>query len=363
MISRILIIGGYGNFGSFIARRLAQEPDLEIIIAGRSADKAKALATTINAEWAALDIEKNIDDSLQSLQPTIVIHTSGPFQERGYDVAAACIRHKCHYIDLADGREFVANITTLDSAAKQASILVASGASSVPCLTTAIIDCYRGEFQQLDAVDYGIATAQRTNAGLATTAAILGYAGKAFITTIDGKDKKIYGWQNLKARKYPELGWRLLSNCDIPDLGLFPARYPGLHTVRFRAGLEVPLLHLGLWALSWLVRIKLVRNLSSLAPALYKAAPYFNFLGSDRSAFHMEMCGRGKDGEKKRLTFYILTGSGHGPNIPCIPAILLAQALVRGTLKQTGAAPCVDMIDLESYLKELHAYDIKWLLQ
>jgi len=29
MIKRILIIGGYGNFGRFIARRLAHEADLQ----------------------------------------------------------------------------------------------------------------------------------------------------------------------------------------------------------------------------------------------------------------------------------------------------------------------------------------------
>ena len=43
-MTRILVIGGYGNFGSFISRRLAREPDVTLIIAGRSGDKAKALA-------------------------------------------------------------------------------------------------------------------------------------------------------------------------------------------------------------------------------------------------------------------------------------------------------------------------------
>ncbi len=363
MTVRVLIIGGYGNFGSFIARRLAQETDIKVIIAGRSGEKAKALAETINAGWTALDIEKNLDESLKAIKPNIVIHTSGPFQERGYEVAQACIRNKCHYIDLADGREFVANITNLDNAAKEASVLLISGTSSVPCLTAAIIDRYKGEFQRLDSVDYGIATAQRTNAGLATTAAILGYAGKPFTTEVDGKTQTVYGWQGLKARRYPELGWRLLGNCDIPDLGIFPSRYPDLKTIRFQAGLEVPLLHMGLWMMSWFVRLKLVKNLRSLAPALYKVAPLFDIFGTARSAFHMEMKGLGTDGKKKVLTFYILTDSGHGPNIPCIPSILLVQRLARGEIAKTGAVPCLDIIDLDSYLSALKAYDITWQIQ
>jgi len=31
----------------------------------------------------------------------------------------------------------------------------------------------------------------------------------------------------------PSLGWRLFGNCDIPDLTLFPARYPTLRSMRF----------------------------------------------------------------------------------------------------------------------------------
>lgn len=358
MTARVLIIGGYGNFGSFIARRLSQEPDIKVIVAGRSEEKAKAFAKTLNTEWAVLDIQKDIDSGLTAIEPDIVIHTSGPFQGQGYDVAEACIRQKCHYIDLADGREFVDNIGKLDRPAKDAGVLVVSGASSVPCLTAAIIDKYKGEFQKLESVDYAIATAQRTNAGMATTAAILGYAGKPFTTKIDGEMKTIYGWQGLRARKYPELGWRLLANCDIPDLSLFSQRYPALKTIRFRAGLEVPLLHMGLWALSWLVRTGLVKTLRPLAPMFFQIAPFFNIFGSDRSAFHMEMQGTGPDGKEKTVIFYILTGSGHGPNIPCIPCILLAQRLACGQIPQTGATPCIDIIDLESYLDALKKYDI-----
>ena len=40
MIKRVLIIGGYGNFGSFITESLAKEANIQVIIAGRSLQKA-----------------------------------------------------------------------------------------------------------------------------------------------------------------------------------------------------------------------------------------------------------------------------------------------------------------------------------
>ncbi len=162
--------------------------------------------------------------------------------------------HGVHYIDIADGRSFVEGITSLDENAKKQNILVISGASSVPCLTAALVDHYKNEFETLESLDYGITTAQKTARGLATTAAILGYTGKPFQTIINDRQATIYGWQGLRVRKYSKQGWKLLSYCDVPDLVLFPKRYPELKTLRFYAGLEIAFVHFALWSCSWLVR-------------------------------------------------------------------------------------------------------------
>ena len=52
MVARVLIIGGYGNFGSYIARRLAADEAICLLIGGRSAAKAKAFATSLDASAA-----------------------------------------------------------------------------------------------------------------------------------------------------------------------------------------------------------------------------------------------------------------------------------------------------------------------
>ena len=84
MTQRVLIIGGYGNFGSFIAKTLARETNLQMIVAGRSLAKAEQFVTELDAahtaEAIALDISSDITGALQSINPNIVIHTSGPFQ-------------------------------------------------------------------------------------------------------------------------------------------------------------------------------------------------------------------------------------------------------------------------------------------
>lgn len=364
MIKHVLIIGGYGNFGSFISKTLAREQNVQVIIAGRSLKKAKKLAGEIDAinepKAMALNIDKGIGTSLSVIKPDIVIHTSGPFQTQGYDVAKACIASGAHYIDLADGRDFVEGIIDLDEMAKKRGLLIISGASSVPCLTSALVDHYENEFERLDTLDYGITTAQKTARGIATTAAILGYTGKPIKTLINGKQQNIYGWQTLHAHKYKGLGWRLLGNCDVPDLALFPKRYPELKTIRFYAGLEISFIHITLWVLSWLVRIGLIKNLQAMAPLLLRISLLFDWLGTENSAFHMKLSGKGKDGAKKSITFQLTARSGDGPYIPSMPAILMARKLVNDEICDRGAYPCVGFITRDEYLDALSDMDISW---
>jgi saccharopine dehydrogenase-like NADP-dependent oxidoreductase len=364
MTTRILIIGGYGNFGQFIAGKLAREEAIQLIIAGRDEKKAKACAASLSAihpvEAYRLDVNDKLSTSLAMINPDAVIYTSGPYQGQSYHVAATCIAQGCHYIDLADARDFVANITTLDAAAKEKGVLICSGASSVPCLTAAVIDHYTPHFAKLETLEYAIATAQLTNRGLATTSAALSYAGKPFQTLIDGRMQNVYGWLDLKFRKFWELGFRPMGSCDIPDLAIFPKRYPQLHTMRFRGGLELKLLHVILWLLSWMVRLRLLPSLQPAAKLMLHISFLFDCIGKDNSGFYMSLGGKDRDGQEKQITFEIVAKHGDGALIPSMPSIILAKKLASGHLTRTGATPCIDMVTLEEYLEELKGLDIRW---
>lgn len=362
MVARVLIIGGYGNFGSYIANSLSRDHDIQLLIGGRSLEKAQRflneLPTANPAEAHAIDIAGDVRSALVRINPHIVIHTTGPFQSQDYRVAQACITHGCHYLDLADARDFVANISKFDQSAKAQGVLVVSGASSVPCLTAAVIDHYLPGFAHLDSMDYGISAAQQTNRGLATTSAILSYVGKPFDTLRSGQMQRVFGWQDTHSEHYPELGRRWFGNCDIPDLTLFPARYSQLQSIRFAAGHELAILHAGTWLLSWAVRLGLIRSLSPHAPALLRLAFLFDWLGTSRSGFHMYLSGTGHDDQPRTARFFLIARSGHGPYIPCMPAILLARKLAGGQLERRGAMPCLDLITLDEYLAALHGLDI-----
>jgi hypothetical protein len=367
MTARILILGGYGNFGSYIARRLAADPKIALVIAGRSYDKARTLVAALEAanpaEALALDVAGDIEGALGAARPDLVIHTVGPFQGQSYRVAEACIAVGAHYLDLADARGFVTGIGVLDPAARAAGVAVIAGASSVPALSAAIVDHYRERFARLRSLDYGISTAEQGSRGLATACSVLSYVGKPIRMLRDGRWVERTGWQDLHAEGYPELGRRWFGDCEIPDLDLFPERWPELDTVRFCAGHEVAALHLGTWVMSWLVRWHLLPRLSRFAPFLLAASRLFDWASSGRSGLHMILKGEDAAGGAKEVRFYLIARSGDGPYVPCIPSILLAKRLAAGEAIAPGARPCLDLIDLDQYLGALEGLDISTVVE
>ncbi len=357
LASPVLILGGYGNFGKRTATAL-NGYRVPVILAGRNRAKGEALAATLPlARATVVDIHRDLDACLAREKPSVVVHTSGPFQGAGYAVARACIGAGVHYVDLADGRAFVRDFPELDAEARAAGVTAISGASTVPGLASAVIEHFRPDFATLDTVDFGISPGQKAERGLATTRGILSYAGKRLAPFAGHPDA--YGWMDNRSQVYPELGRRWFANCDIPDLDLLPPAY-GLISIRFGAGMDLPLLHFGLWGLAGLVRLGVPLDLPRFAGPLLAASNLFNIFGSDAGGMHMILSGTGPDGQKLTKTWFIVAGNGDGPQIPTVPAILLARRLYeKDPSLAAGAYPCVGLVSLEDYLEALKPFNIK----
>ena len=162
---KVLVIGGYGVFGGRLVQLLEDEPRLNLLVAGRSAARADAFVRsrgTTAAELApvAFDRDGNIADRLAAIRPDIVVDASGPFQSYGddrYRVVQACVTQRVHYLDLADGSDFVAGIGAFDAQAKSAGIYVLSGVSSFPVLTAAAVRRLSAGMTAVTAIRGGIA--------------------------------------------------------------------------------------------------------------------------------------------------------------------------------------------------------------
>jgi saccharopine dehydrogenase-like NADP-dependent oxidoreductase len=361
---RVLVLGAYGAFGARVAERLAGQPAIELIVAGRSLPRAEAIARRLsegrgaNVIPACMDAADISTDQLARKQANLLINASGPYQRQDYRLARACIAAQVHYVDLADARGFVAGIGTLDEEARRAGVLVVSGASTVPALSAAVIDAYLQQFARLECVRIVISPGNSFDPGLATTQSILGTLGRPFAVPAGGGTATLHGWQGLQRRHIAGLGGRWLGACDTPDLELFPRRYPGLRSVQVFAALEVGAFHLGLWGLSWMVRAGLLRRPEWLAAPLLAVKRAMRVLGSDVGGMAVTLEGASASGGRKRIEWRLIARHGHGPFIPAMPSVILAKRLLAGALTTRGAMPCLGLFTLDEFMAEVADLDI-----
>lgn len=357
-----MVLGGYGNFGRRIVSALVGEPDARVFVCGRDIKQAQAVARDAGGSAQPLHIDAHASDfadRLREVEAQLVIHTAGPFQGQNHSIPRACIAARAHYIDLADARAYVCGIKALDEKAKRNDTLVVSGASSVPALSSAVIDALRAQFSSIESIDHGITSGARPP-GRATMDGVLAYAGKPFLQWHDGNWRQVYGWQDLARRHYPEpIQGRWIANCDVPDLELFPERYRPVRSVQFRAGVGPATNMIGLWLASWLVRLGLLASLQRWVPALHRTATALARYGSRCSAMHVSVRGFGLNGDPAVRSWFLIADQDHGPFIPCFPAIALARKLLRDEISARGAMPCMGLLSVEEILSVGAGLDLR----
>ena len=157
--------------------------------------------------------------------------------------------HAVRIVTFGDSTTATARDWAPDVYKRQAGCFAITGASTLPALSSAVVDDLKQSLAQLRVIDIVIAPGQRAPRGAATVAGVLGYAGQPFLWWREGSWRSAYGWQELQ-RAHLSFGSRWAAACDVPDLALLPARYPGVQTVSFRAALEVSLQHYALWLLA-----------------------------------------------------------------------------------------------------------------
>ena len=202
----------------------------------------------------------------------------------------------------------------------------------------------------------------------------------------DGTYKEVIGWQELQLSKigdfHPKMKnqKRWLSAVDVPDLELLPkhiasvtnsSRYP---IIEFRAGLENPMMHLGLWSISFLAREGLIKNLAKRAKflkALSETKPFYEWIGSDTAGMFIKLEGWSEPRQKNiKVIWRLYAGSGEGVQIPATAAVLLTEKFIEKKLEnknnkqstnflKIGAYPCLSLVSKEEFMSQFKLYDIE----
>lgn len=360
---KTLVLGGYGNFGARICRALAGDPAVELMVGGRDESRATALADALGSgargiaiDWAA----GNFADVLRGLGVELLIHVAGPFQGQDYSVARTAARVGAHYIDLADGRRFVCDFpAALDADFRCAGRTAISGASTVPALSSAVVEHIARGWRSIHHISTCIAPAQTAPRGTATLAAVLGYCGTEIRVWQKGRWQVRRGWAEPERVHFARLPQRLGALCDIPDLEIFPRHFGVRDEVFFRAALEIGLAQRALAALASARALAVLRRPERLARPLNAVATWFDSLGSSSGGMVVRVAGEGEAGQGLQGEWHITADNDYGPEIPCMASILLARRLARGEVLPVGAQVCMGLLELADFLPEFSRWGMQ----
>lgn len=357
---RILILGGYGTFGGRLAKLLAGEPRLTLLIAGRSQAKAEAFCRELGgaAETVPLAFDRDGDAAarIAAAGADIVVDATGPFQAYGdapYRVVEACIAAGADYLDLADGADFVAGIGRFDDAARARGVAVLSGVSSFPVLTAAVVRHLARGLAQVGSIEGGIAPSPYAGVGLNVIRAVASYAGQEVRLTRDGAPAA--GRALVEARRWTiappgrlPLRSTRFSLVDVPDLRLLPALWPGLREIWIGAGPVPAVLHRGLNSLARLVRIGLIPSLRPLAPLFHAIINRLRW-GEHRGGMIVIVRGRDAAGQPVERSWHMLAEGDDGPLIPSMAAAAVILRRLQGLHPMPGARAAMSELELADY--------------
>ena len=356
---KVLIVGGYGTFGTRLARLLLDVPGVNVVIGGRSLHKAARCAQSLrNSSVSAVHFDRDADvaEQLKTIRPDIVIDASGPFQAYGespYRVAIAALSNDADYIDLADSSDFVANIESLDRQATAAGRYAIAGASTCPALTMAVARNLIRDLQSVERIRAGIALSPRAQVGKSVVRAIATYAGKAATLIRNGRQQNVHTFTETcrfaiappGKRPLPPLTFSLI---DVPDLVVLGTLPVPVRETWFGVSTRPAMFHALLRLLSHAVKAGLLPGLKLLAPLMHKATNSLGW-GEHRSGMFVEVRGTTANGVQCRRSWHLLAPGDDGPSVPTIAAAAIVARHVAGAKPAAGARSAASEIEFADF--------------
>jgi hypothetical protein len=354
----VLIVGASGVFGSRLARLATAERGVRLTLAGRRRPPLEALSQKLSGSAIKiLDRDRATASDLHGYD--LVIDCAGPYQDSRTGLIEACIAARVDYVDLADGRDFVCSIGRFDFAARQTGVAVMTGASSIPALSHAVLDRLTTGWRSIEDIRICIFPGNRAPRGRSVVEAILSYVGKPVRVFSGGRWCDTPGWSLQGRLDCGPAGRRWASVCDTAEQQLLVERYGPERSAEFVAGLELPVLHLGLWLLSFPVRWGWIDSLRPFSGLLLRIAQMLQPFGSDRGAMIVNTSGQGAAGEPVAAKWTLNATANLGPYVPVLAALTLIRRMVAGWQPEHGAYPCSGILGFDEFTQMLDALGIE----
>ncbi|WP_114088516.1 SDR family oxidoreductase [Thalassospira profundimaris] len=336
---KIVILGGYGVFGSRLAELLLRDGH-DVVVAGRHMTKARSCADNLGCSALELDLH-TCPERIFSVAPDVVVDAAGPFQayrDDPYKIARLCLDHGADYLDFSDDAAFTAGVKVLDGVARRYNRCLLSGVSSVPGLSSVIARDLCQGLDDILLVDTAILPGNRAPRGTSVISGIVGQLGTVSRVWRGGVWRDQACWSDPRNLCLAGNLKRTARFIEVPDIRLFPDFFKA-RSVMFRAGMELGIFNAAMYWLGKLRRRWMFDVTPFRVGIIRKMADMLLPFGTDRGGMQVAVVGT-KGGETVRRCWRLIAEAGDGPYIPTIAARVVIRKLALGQVG-AGARPCL----------------------
>jgi hypothetical protein len=340
----IVVFGGYGTFGSHVARELARLGHA-VTIAGRDGRKAEAMAAALGTGHRAADADVADPESCRAALAghAVAVSCAGPFSTLGETLLRECLAARCHYADIADDRAHAARVRSWDGRFREAGLTAAYGCSSLPGLSGALALVARdGKAAPPEKARVTLFIGNANPKGAAAVGSAVEVLGRP-IATPQGT---LRGFADPEAVVLPApFGRRTVLNFDGVEYDLFPPLL-GVSSVVVKVGFELPAAR---WAFAALGAVPF-RHRSAAARLLIALGSPTRLFGHSGGAVLVELTW--SDATVRRAA---LACEGNGQRMAALPCALAASVLASGDAAGRGAATAYELLGHRDLLAAMAA--------
>jgi short subunit dehydrogenase-like uncharacterized protein len=337
----IAIFGGYGTFGTHASLALAAA-GFPLRIAGRDGAQARTFAAGLGDchEGIASDASDPASCTRALAGVRVAVSCAGPFSALGTALPETCLAVGTHYVDIADDREWHAQLRSWDRRFRERGLTAAVGCSSLPGISGALALLAARRLPAVEKARVTLFIGNRNPKGQAAVRSAAAQLGKIF----PAPQGLLRG---LAGRKIVDLqqpfGARAVHDWESPELDLFPLLL-GAREVHVKVGFESGLANNSAAALAHFGP----RLGGALLGAFTPIARALSRCGHSGGCVKVELWDAGG-----ATASAALGGASDGQRMAALPAAFVALGLYEGSIATRGVVTAWEALGAESLIDRL----------
>lgn len=330
MPGRLLIYGATGYTGRLVAAQ-AMAKGLDVVIAGRSAERVRELAQSLGLPWQAVGLDEcsRLDEAMRDAD--VVLNLAGPFTMTARPLVEACLRTGTHYLDVTGELTVFQALHGYDAEARSRGVMVMPGVGFVVVASDCLAAYVAARLPDARCLRLGVSQPDLFSRGTLRT--MLGLVRERVSIRRNGQLTSVPVGRLERTFDFGE-GERISAAFSGADV--FTAYYttgvPNIEVYAEAGALERSLYQLGAW-LAEPFRLAPWQGLLDLQARAWPEGPS----EAERSAAQRVIVAEAEDRWRRRICARMRTPDGY--NFTRAATVLIAQRVLAGEVRAGFQTP------------------------